>query len=69
MADLDEMDVIDFNLAFRGEPANDLRTLTHRFNYAFRKTREIGDAMAAVNEVLERPIGYLEFLEMLRERD
>lgn len=44
-----------------------LRTLTRRFNYAFRATRDLEVAMAVVNELVERPLSYREFWALLNE--
>jgi hypothetical protein len=41
--------------------------LTKRFNFAFRTTKDLQSAMAAVNELLERPLTYQEFFATLRK--
>jgi hypothetical protein len=44
-----------------------LEELVRRFNAAFERTQgDTHSAMAAVNEVIERPLSYAEFLTMLR---
>jgi hypothetical protein len=41
--------------------------LTKRFNHAFRETQDLQTAMAAVNELLDRPLTYQEFFAALRK--
>ena len=47
-------------------PEASVRRLTERFEFAFRATRDLQTAMAAVNELLERPLTYQEFFAALR---
>jgi hypothetical protein len=41
--------------------------LTQRFEFAFRASRDLQTAMAAVNELLERPLTYQQFFAALRK--
>ena len=61
------MDETTFECALAAQPAPRLRRLTRRFNYAFRQSRDLDVAMAAVNEFLHEPISYREFLSILRD--
>jgi hypothetical protein len=41
--------------------------LTQRFEFAFRASRDLQTAMAAVNELLEEPLTYQQFFAALRK--
>ena len=48
-------------------PETTISRLTNRFNFAFRGSQDLQTAMAAVNELLERPLTYQEFFATLRK--
>jgi hypothetical protein len=48
-------------------PEASVTRLTKRFNHAFRATQDLQSAMAAVNELLDRPLTYQEFFAALRK--
>lgn len=61
------MSETDFAAAIAAPPPDaSLMHLMRRFNYAFRRTRDIHLAMSAVNEVLEEPVTYSQFLEIAK---
>ena len=62
------MDRTTFETAMdmRSPDASTVR-LTKRFNYAFQETQDLQSAMAAVNELLERPLTYQQFFAVLRK--
>ena len=60
----------DFTAALAADwPEPPLRVLTQRFNHAFRRTRALRAGMAAVNEMLDRPLTYNELLSRLQRED
>jgi len=62
------MDRVTFEAAMNGRsPDTTVGRLTRRFNDAFRRTQDLATAMAAVNELLERPLTYQEFFAALRK--
>lgn len=62
----------EFQAAMRatGARANcaQMHKLAQRFDYAFRESRDLHVAMAAVNEVVNEPITYQQFFSALRRR-
>jgi hypothetical protein len=61
------MDTKSLEAAFRlksREP--DLGVLAERFDFAFRESKDLHAAMAAVNELLARPITYQQLFAALR---
>jgi len=48
-------------------PETSIVRLATRFNFAFGETHDLQTAMAAVNEILERPLTYQEFFTALRK--
>lgn len=50
-------------------PPPTLRDLTDAFNHGFGSQHDIHDGMAAVNELLERPLSYRGLLVRLRGTD
>lgn len=48
-------------------PDASISRLTKRFNFAFRATQDLQTAMAAVNELLDRPLTYQEFFASLKK--
>ncbi len=61
------MDRHSFEAALEpGRTRKGMRRLSRRFNYAFRQTRDLENAMGAVNELLDHPMTYHEFYSTLR---
>lgn len=48
-------------------PDTSVARLTKRFNHAFRTTQDLDSAMAAVNELLDRPLSYQEFFATIKK--
>ncbi len=62
------MDRMDFEAALRTSPPDaSVARLTRRFNHAFRATQDLDCAMAAVNELLDRPLTYQEFFAAIKK--
>lgn len=62
------MDRATFESALRASPPDSsMGRLTRRFNHAFRTTQDLDSAMAAVNELLVRPLTYQEFFAALKK--
>ena len=63
----DPLDRTTFEAAMnhRAPDATTVR-LTQRFEFAFRASRDLQTAMAAVNELLEQPLTYQQFFAALR---
>ncbi len=62
------MDRTDFESALRASPPDSsVARLTRRFNHAFRATQDLDCAMAAVNELLDRPLTYQEFFAAIKK--
>lgn len=62
------MDRHTFETSLRASPPDtSVARLTKRFNHAFRSTQDLDSAMAAVNELLDRPLTYQEFFAAIRK--
>ncbi len=62
------MDPASLEAAFRAPaPDRSLAKLARRFEHAFRSTQDLDSAMAAVNELLDRPLSYQEFIATIRK--
>ena len=62
------MDRTDFETSLRALPPDtSVGRLTRRFNHAFRSTQDLDSAMAAVNELLDRPLIYQEFFAAIKK--
>jgi hypothetical protein len=62
------VDSASLEAAFRAPPPDrSLARLTRRFEHAFRATQDLDSAMAAVNELLDRPLSYQEFIATIRK--
>ncbi len=48
-------------------PEASVSRLGKRFNFAFTRTKDLQTAMAAVNELLDKPLTYQEFFAALRK--
>ena len=60
------MDQASFEQAMKGgAPAVEIGRLAERFEHAFRETKDLQSAMAAVNEVLAEPLTYQQFFAAL----
>ncbi len=56
------MDPRELEAAYRNpSPEATLDRLIRRFRHALNATRDVDSGMAAVNELLERPLTYVEF--------